>query len=86
MCALGQGRHALQVKYDNRNAKSVLYLSFDDLSIEVARMWGWPDSLQKALRPYLPEDPEHEISRDGWKQTFSLQREGLGSTVASVRV
>ena len=61
-----QGRHALQVKYDNRNAKSVLYLSFDDLSVEVARMWGWPDSLQKALRPYLPEDPEHEINRDDY--------------------
>lgn len=58
------GRHALQVLYDNRHAKSILYLSFDDLSCEVARLWGWPDKLQIALRPYLPDNPEQDFSTE----------------------
>lgn len=35
---------------------------------------------------YYVQKVQHEISRDGWTQSFSIQREGLGSTVSTVRV
>ncbi|WP_437972141.1 hypothetical protein WMF04_23865 [Sorangium sp. So ce260] len=33
---------------------------------------------------YYVQKVSHQISRDGWTQTFQLQREGLGSTVTRV--
>lgn len=33
---------------------------------------------------YYVQKVSHEINRDGWKQSFQLQREGLGSTVTRV--
>jgi hypothetical protein len=35
---------------------------------------------------YYVQKVSHEISRDGWTQSFELQREGLGSTVSSVGI
>ena len=58
------GRYALQILHDNRHAKSILYVSFDDLSCEVARLWGWPDNLRTSLRPYLPDSPDLHIKTE----------------------
>ena len=78
------GRHALQIRFDNRNAKAVLYLTFDDLSSEVARMWGWPENLQRAIKPYLPEDPEHEIGRDEYVRIACSLSNSLASLLAEI--
>lgn len=39
-------------------SRKVLGISYDDLALEVARSWGWPESLQTSLRPLEPSDPE----------------------------
>jgi hypothetical protein len=33
---------------------------------------------------YYVQKVSHEINRDGWTQSFQLQREGLGSTITTV--
>lgn len=76
------GRHALQIRFDNRNAKAVLYLTLDDLSSKVARMWGWPENLQSALKPYLPEDREREIGRDEYVRITCSLSNSLASVLA----
>ena len=38
-------------------SRKVLGISYDDLAIEVARTWGWPESLQTSLRKLEPRDP-----------------------------
>ncbi|MEO8281018.1 MAG: HDOD domain-containing protein [Ideonella sp.] len=47
------GHEALQ-----QASRKVLGISYDDLAIEVARTWGWPESLQTSLRRLEPSDPE----------------------------
>jgi HD-like signal output (HDOD) protein len=41
-----------------------LGLSFEDLGVEIARQWGWPDVLQQALRPMIPEDREQPVEAE----------------------
>lgn len=41
-------------------AREVIGLSLEDLGIEVARQWGWPDALASQLRCLYLSDPERE--------------------------
>jgi HD-like signal output (HDOD) protein len=41
-----------------RLQKEVMGLTYDELTIEIAQQWGWPESLVQSLRPMVPEDPE----------------------------
>lgn len=41
-----------------RLEKDVMGLTFDELTIEIAQQWGWPESLVQSLRPMVPDDPE----------------------------
>ncbi len=41
-----------------QTAREVLGIGYEDLGVEVARQWGWPEDLQLALRRLHPRDPE----------------------------
>jgi HD-like signal output (HDOD) protein len=41
-----------------QTAREVLGIGYEDLGVEVARQWGWPEDLQLALRRMHPRDPE----------------------------
>ncbi|RZS52066.1 HDOD domain-containing protein [Sphaerotilus mobilis] len=47
-----------------QTAREVLGIGFEDLGVEVARQWGWPEDLQLALRRLHPRDPEQPASSD----------------------
>jgi HD-like signal output (HDOD) protein len=40
-----------------RASRQILGLSCEDIGVEVARQWGWPDSLSQSLRRHYPTDP-----------------------------
>lgn len=40
-----------------------LGLSYEDLGVEIARQWGWPESLLQDLRPRLPERLDAPVDR-----------------------
>jgi HD-like signal output (HDOD) protein len=40
-----------------RASRQILGLSCEDIGVEVARQWGWPDSLSQSLRRHYPSDP-----------------------------
>jgi len=40
-----------------RASRQILGLSCEDIGVEVARQWGWPDSLSQSLRRHYPADP-----------------------------
>ncbi|MFG5410183.1 HDOD domain-containing protein [Piscinibacter sakaiensis] len=56
-----EGHAALQ-----QAAREVLGMGYDDLGIEVARLWGWPPSLQAQLRRLEPADPEAPVGADDY--------------------
>lgn len=45
-------------------SRQVLGMAYDDLAIEVARQWGWPEGLQANLRRLEPADPESPATKD----------------------
>ncbi|MEY8875357.1 MAG: HDOD domain-containing protein [Leptothrix sp. (in: b-proteobacteria)] len=45
-------------------SRAVLHISYDDLGLEVAKLWGWPEELQVALRRLEPRDPELTATPD----------------------
>ncbi len=47
-----------------RASRKILGISYEDLAIEVARTWGWPESLQVSLRRLEPVDPERAATPD----------------------
>ncbi|MFZ4649929.1 MAG: HDOD domain-containing protein [Rubrivivax sp.] len=49
-------RQCRRNRLEDRHAEDVLGLGLEDLGAEIARMWGWPESMQRALRPMMPED------------------------------
>lgn len=49
-------RQCRRTRLEDRHAEEVLGLGFQDLGAEISRMWGWPESMQRALRPMMPED------------------------------
>lgn len=52
----GAARQCRRNRLEDRHAEQVLGLGFEDLGAEIARLWGWPESMQRALRPMMPED------------------------------
>ena len=56
--------HADAHQQRQQASRQTLGLSYEELGVEVARQWGWPDALQLALRR-LPEiDPERPATPD----------------------
>ena len=47
-------------------SRQVLGMGYEDLAIEVARQWGWPEGLQINLRRLEPSDPEQHASKDDY--------------------
>jgi HD-like signal output (HDOD) protein len=45
-------------------SRQTLGLSYEELGVEVARQWGWPDALQLALRRLPDIDPERPATPD----------------------
>ena len=45
-------------------SRTVLGLSYEDLGVEVARQWGWPESLQLGMRRLHPADAERAATSD----------------------
>lgn len=43
-------------------AKEVLGLTLEELGMEVAKQWGWPDNLAQHLRCLYPTDPAREAT------------------------
>lgn len=48
----------------NKVEAELLGLSYEDLGVEIARQWGWPDTLLQALRPRIPESFEEPVARE----------------------
>jgi HD-like signal output (HDOD) protein len=42
----------------------LLGLSYEDLGVEIARQWGWPESLLHDMRPRIPENLEAPCARE----------------------
>jgi HD-like signal output (HDOD) protein len=66
--ALGESGAAGAAEVQSRASRDVLGLSYEELGVEVARLWGWPETLLTALRPLQPADneqpvPEHDYLR-----------------------
>ncbi|MEY4752647.1 MAG: hypothetical protein RJA44_322 [Pseudomonadota bacterium] len=61
----------LRAAREERASRAVLGLSYDELGQEVSRMWGWPEELQKALRPLYPSDPERPASDGEYMRQMS---------------
>ena len=51
--ALRQSRRAA---LEARQASQQFGLSYPEIGVEVARLWGWPASMLRALQPMAPED------------------------------
>lgn len=51
--ALRQSRRAV---LEARQASQQFGLSYPEIGVEVARLWGWPASMLRALQPMSPED------------------------------
>ncbi|MEX8519490.1 MAG: HDOD domain-containing protein [Leptothrix sp. (in: b-proteobacteria)] len=66
--ALCESGSAGEAEVQSRASRDVLGLSYEELGVEVARLWGWPETLLTALRPLQPADneqpvPEHDYLR-----------------------
>lgn len=47
-----------------KTSRDVLGMGYEDLGVEVAGQWGWPEELQLALRRLEPRDPEEPVGHD----------------------
>ncbi|ACB33323.1 putative signal transduction protein [Leptothrix cholodnii SP-6] len=47
-----------------KTSRDVLGMGYEDLGVEVAGQWGWPEDLQLALRRLEPRDPEQPVGHD----------------------
>ncbi|PXW96487.1 HD-like signal output (HDOD) protein [Sphaerotilus hippei] len=47
-----------------RLEREVLGLSYEELGVEIACQWGWPEALQSALRPLVPANLDEPASMD----------------------
>jgi HD-like signal output (HDOD) protein len=60
-----QGPSAAQVhEIRERISREVLGLTLEELGLEVARQWGWPDNLSQHLRCMYPADPTQEAGQE----------------------
>lgn len=93
-----QGPSAAQVhEITERVSRDVLGLTHEELGIEVARQWGWPDKLIPHLRAFYPSDPEREAGTEEYMRVLctaasdlsvalhALPKQGKPEEVAEVR-
>lgn len=52
----GALRQARRAALEARHATQRLGLSYPEIGVEVARVWGWPAAMLRALMPMAPED------------------------------
>jgi hypothetical protein len=52
----GAVRQARRTALEAREATQRFGLSYPEIGVEVARLWGWPASMLRALQPMAPED------------------------------
>ena len=63
-----------------RCSRQIVGLSCEDIGVEVARQWGWPDSLSQSLRRHYPTDPTQPASSEEYMRvlcTASTELSGL---------
>jgi HD-like signal output (HDOD) protein len=53
-----------------RLSRQLMGLSCEDIGIEVARQWGWPEDLTQGLRRHYPSDPEQAASREEYMRVL----------------
>jgi len=53
-----------------RLSRQVLGLSFEEIGIEVAQQWGWPESLATNLRRHYIADPEQAASSEEYMRVL----------------
>jgi hypothetical protein len=53
-----------------RLSRQILGLSFEEIGIEVARQWGWPESLATNLRRHYIADPETAASSEEYMRVL----------------
>jgi len=71
-----------------RLSRQVVGLSCEDIGIEVARQWGWPDDLTQSLRRHYPSDTEQAASREEYMRvlcTAATELSGLLHDLPKVR-
>ena len=72
--------HAARHEALQRSSRQILGLSCEDIGVEVARQWGWPDSLSQSLRRHYPSDPTQPASPEEYMRvlcTASTELSGL---------
>ena len=52
----GATRQARRAALEARHAGQLLGLSYPEIGVEVARLWGWPSAMLRAMQPMAPED------------------------------
>ncbi|HRK38682.1 MAG TPA: HDOD domain-containing protein [Burkholderiaceae bacterium] len=93
-----QGPSPAQVHdISERVSREVLGLTHEELGIEVARQWGWPDNLTPHLRAFFPADTEREAGPEEYMRVLctaasdlsvalhALPKKGKPEEVAEVR-
>ena len=65
-------------------SRKVLGISYDDLALEVARSWGWPEGLQQSLRRLEPADPEIAATRDDYLRVVCTSANRLAAELEHI--
>jgi HD-like signal output (HDOD) protein len=66
-------------------SRQVLGMGYDDLAIEVARLWGWPESLQLNLRRLEPSDPEQACTDEEYLRVVCTAANRLAAKLPDVQ-
>ena len=93
-----QGPSEAQVhEIRERISREVLGLTLEELGLEVARQWGWPDNLSQHLRCMYPADPTQEAGQEEYlrvlctassdlsAQLHALPKKGKPEDIAAAR-
>lgn len=65
-------------------SRQVLGMGYDDLAIEVARQWGWPENLQSNLRRLEPSDPEREATNEEYLRVVCTAANRLAAELEQI--
>ena len=65
-------------------ARQVLGMGYDDMAVEVARQWGWPEGMQVNLRRLEPSDPEQHATKDEYLRVVCTAANHLAVELESV--
>jgi HD-like signal output (HDOD) protein len=75
-----QGPSAAQVhEIRERISREVLGLTLEELGLEVARQWGWPDNLSQHLRCMYPADPTQEAGQEEYLRVLCTASSDLSA-------